>query len=74
MPQDPLLQKIVTLMATRDDWRGAATKLRLELELATAPNHLSRALKELPSILLERGIEIAFPPRQQTGCLSASQR
>jgi hypothetical protein len=68
-PRDPLVEKIVTLMATRDDWQGSATKLQLELDLSTAPNHLSRQLKEAQTRLNEEGIEIVFPPRQQIGQL-----
>jgi hypothetical protein len=67
IPKDPLLQKVATLMATREDWQGTATKLKVELDLAVAPNYLSRKLKDVKAILQDQGIEIAFPPRQANG-------
>jgi hypothetical protein len=69
IPKDPLVQKIAVLMASRDDWQGTATKLSVELNLSIAPNHLSRRLKKVQPILLDQGIEIAFPPRQVAGQL-----
>jgi hypothetical protein len=69
IPQDPLQQKLARLMVTRDDWHGTATKLKLELDLSDAPNHLSRKLKERQAILQAQGIEVVFPPRQENGQL-----
>jgi hypothetical protein len=67
--KDSLLQKVARLMATRDDWHGTATNLKLELDFSSAPNHLSRQLKEVQAILLVQGIEITFPPRREYGQL-----
>jgi hypothetical protein len=67
LPRDPLLQKLTTLMETREVWQGTATKLKSELDLSDAPNHLSRKLKEVQAPLQVQGIEIAFPPRQESG-------
>jgi hypothetical protein len=69
IPKDPLVPKIAVLLASREDWQGTATKLKLELNLSIAPNHLSRQLKQVQPVLLEQGIEISFPPRQETGQL-----
>jgi len=66
---DPLVQKLATLMATRESWQGNATQLKLELDLAAAPNHLSRKLKNVTPMLRDQGIDIAFPPRQENGQL-----
>lgn len=67
IPQDPLLQKLATLLATRDAWQDTATKLKFELDFTGAPNHLSRKLKEVQAILLVQGIEVGFPRRQESG-------
>jgi len=69
IPQDPLQQKIAILMATRADWQGSATELKLTLDLSDAPNQLSRKLKQVQEILQVQGIEISFPPRQEKGQL-----
>jgi hypothetical protein len=69
VPKDPLLQKLATLMAARDEWQGTATELKLELDLSDAPNHLSRKLKEVHAILHADGIEVAFLLRQEKGQL-----
>jgi hypothetical protein len=67
IPNEPLLQKLATLMANQEDWQGTATELRSELDLSDAPNHLSRKLKQVQTILQAQGIEISFPPRQENG-------
>lgn len=69
IPKDPLQQKIAILLATREAWHGTATNLKLELDVADAPNHLSRKLKEIRGILQAEGIEISFPRRQENGQL-----
>ena len=67
LPKDPLIDKVVTLMAAQPAWQGTATKLALDLDLPVAANHLSRKLKEVTEILQAQGIGIVFPRRGNKG-------
>ena len=55
-PPNPLVEKIVAFMETRQQWKGTATQLAAEIGLDCLPHHLSRELFQSKKALKRQGL------------------